>query len=184
LSPGPPSGVGTNHEGRLDRLLPPDVDGHRLPILGQAGDLLAPADLDAQFGGTVGEHLLDAMLRHHQRVDWPVWQVVLVEPERGEHVTRHRCGRSAGAGEALEQAAPVQHGHDPADHAVRAIFSDFPGGALLQHEWPRAGQGKLTGEHQTVRAAAADDDDIDHSEILFLGYGRAFPCTGNREPAQ
>jgi hypothetical protein len=41
-----------------------------------------------------------------------------------------------------------------------------PPGALLQHDWPHASQGKLTAEHQAVRAAA-DDDDTDHGEILF-----------------
>ena len=102
----------------------------------------------------------------------------------GRRVIRLRFGRSTGASEALVQAPAVQHGHDPAAHAVCAELRDLPCGALLQHNWPHPGQGKLTGEHQAVRAAA-DDHDIDHGEIPLLMDPRgALPCTGSRRPGR
>ncbi len=131
------------------------LGGHPVVVLAQSDQLAAAADIDADFGGVLGQQAVGGGLRDAEDV-----RMCRVQPVRrrlgdaGEE-TAHRV-LLAEREEPLQQAALVHH----LDAArVQAERPDMPGrlGLLLQHERVHAVQPQLAGQHQAGRSAAGND---------------------------
>jgi hypothetical protein len=152
------------------------LGGHPLVVLAQPHQFAAAPDLDAEFGGVLGQQALDGGLRDAEDV-----RMCGVQPVRrrladaGEETAERVL--LAEREEPLQQTALVHH--LDAAH-VQAQRTGKPGRLrlLLQHDHLHAVQPQLAGQHQAGRPAAGNDH-VNHETPIAIRPAAVLPSTGD-----